>query len=385
MMAKVCKIEVNGDTFSAYRGDLLLDAALLHGIHIPHDCRAGRCGTCRVRVLDGRVFGGQTDDPEAVYACQCRIVSDLSLAVDDVPEVFTTRGVVADVVPRAPDVCEVCIETTAPVEYIPGQYFSVRFRGFPARCFSPTAPIEWPCDENVMRFHIRRVRDGRVSSAVGHRIRAGHRVKLEGPFGSACLRPQPAQRLVLVASGTGFAPMWSIAEAAIGRAPRLRLVLVVAARTLESLYMVPALCRLARFPNVTIIPVVSERQTVTPAVRMGRPTDYLPPLTAADIVYAAGAPAMVKAVAEIARAAGAKCYSDPFEAGSSGAGASGLWSRAIEWLSQERRSPLPSRFRPETSAPRPVRNNPHAMRPDMPNAIRVRPPAGPRHGSASSS
>ena len=336
-MARVCKLQVNGDTFPAYRGDLLLDAALLNGIDIPHDCRSGHCGTCRVRLLGGRVFGGQTDDPEMVRACQCRVVSDLRIAVEDVPEIVTVSGIVAEVTPLAPDVCEVCIEASDPVEYMPGQYYAVQFRGFPARCFSPTAPLDWPSDEGVVRFHIRRLRNGRVSSALGKRIRTGHRVKLEGPFGSAFLRPFPSQRLVLVASGTGFAPIWSIAEAAIKSQPRRDLVLVVGARTIESLYMVPALCRLARFPNVTIIPVVSEHQTVSMAVRDGRPTDHLPELTPHDIVFAAGAPAMVEVVAQMAKSAGAKCYSDPFESGSDSPAASSLWSRAADWLSNEAR------------------------------------------------
>ena len=36
----------------------LLDAALMNGVELPHDCRSGYCGTCRVRVLSGHTFGG---------------------------------------------------------------------------------------------------------------------------------------------------------------------------------------------------------------------------------------------------------------------------------------------------------------------------------------
>ena len=80
---------------------------------------------------------------------------------------------------------------------------------------------------------------------------------------------------MLVASGTGFAPMWSIAVAAIMEQPRRELMFVVAARTLQSFYMHAALCRLALFPNVTIIPVVSEPQNVSPRDPQ-RPADRLP-------------------------------------------------------------------------------------------------------------
>ena len=337
-MGKVCQLEVNGKTTPARCGDLLLDAALLNGIEIPYDCRAGLCGTCRVRVLEGRVLGGKAD-AETVYACQSRILSDLRVAVEDVPEAVTLQGAVVDLIPRSADICEVCVEVPTSPEYIPGQYYSVQFRGFPARYFSPTAPLDWPSDETLMRFHITRVPNGRVSSMLGRRIRKGHRVRLEGPFGSAYLRRFQGRRLVLVASGSGFAPIWSIAEAAIKMEPRREIVLIAAARRIASLYMIPALCRLALFPNVTIIPVTSEPQDITAAVRDGSAADHLPALTPRDIIFAAGTPTMVDAVARMSSAAGARCYTDPFEAASPGT-ATDLWSRTADWLTRKGRSVL---------------------------------------------
>jgi 3-phenylpropionate/trans-cinnamate dioxygenase ferredoxin reductase subunit len=53
-----------------------------------------------------------------------------------------------------------------------------------------------------------------------------------------------------------------------------------------------------------------------------------------DIVFAAGAPDMVRAVARIAKTAGAKCYTDPFEA-SAHITTSDFWSRAAAWLSKD--------------------------------------------------
>ena len=331
-MSKLCRVEVNGETFSASRGDLLLDAALMNGVDIPHDCRSGYCGSCRVRVLEGRCVGGPVSDPEIVHACQGRIVTDLKIEVEEVPETVTLSGQVAELIRRAPDVMEVGIELQQPLQYLPGQYCSLRFRGFPARCFSPTAPLDWPCNQRLLRFHIRKVRNGRVSSQLGRRIRQGHRIKLAGPFGSAFLRPFPSRRLVLVGGGTGFAPIWSIAEAAITEEPRRELVLIAGSRKLESLYMIPALCRLALFPNVSIIPVVAEQQAMSNAVRKGSPPDYLPALSPNDVVYCAGAPAMVDAISRVAAAAGAKCYSDPFEPAANQQEKTSLLSRAADWL-----------------------------------------------------
>jgi 3-phenylpropionate/trans-cinnamate dioxygenase ferredoxin reductase subunit len=341
-MSKVCTVVVNGEAFSANCGDLLLDAALMNGIDIPHDCRSGICGTCRVRVLDGLILAGHTSDPEAVYACQFPVVSDLTVAVEDVPEISAVNGQVFDLIPLASDVVEVCIAPAQAAEYLPGQYYKVEFRGFPARCYSPTSAMDACADDRLVRLHVRRLPDGRVSSALGRSIRRRHRVKLLGPFGSAYLRPNRPHRLVLVAGGTGFAPMWSIADAAMNERPERQLVLIVGARRLESLYMIPALSRLARYRNVSIIPVTSEPQTVSTVVRQGRQTDHLPALSARDLVFAAGAPAMVESVARIAREAGAKCYADPFEPMSNGAESTGLFSRTIAWFGGEARVSSPS-------------------------------------------
>jgi NAD(P)H-flavin reductase/ferredoxin len=350
-MPKQHRIVVNGEAFSATRGDVLLDAALAAGIDMPHDCRAGQCGSCAVSLVDGSVWGGESSEPGMVLACQCRVISDAELAVEDTPVVDSVSGVVTGMTPLAPDIVEVRIKLVDPVEYLPGQYFRLRFQGFPERCYSPTMPLDRPGDGRKLYFHIRRMADGRVSPAVGTAIRKGHRVKLTGPFGSAYLRPHLDNRLVLVATGTGFAPIWSLACDAISENPEREMIVVAGAQSIESLYMVPALCRLAQYPNVRVIPTTSTPQTVSRVVRHGRPTEHLPSLSPEDIVYVCGAPLMVEAVKEIARGASAVFYADPFVA--QGDDEDSLLSRALGWITgstatkpvppQERRPAQPGR------------------------------------------
>jgi NAD(P)H-flavin reductase len=232
---------------------------------------------------------------------------------EDVPEIATLAGRIVDLVPLAHDVAEVCIELSRSARYLPGQHYRVEFRGFPARWYSPTVPLDGPADDRVVRFHVHRPSNGYVSSALGLTIRRRHEAKLIGPFGASYLRPHLSHRLVLVASGTGFAPLWSIADAAMQEQAERELIFVVGARRLESLYMIPALCRLALYRNVIIIPVASEPQNVSRIVRHGRTIDHVPELSAHDVVYTAGAPAMVDSVARIAGAAAARCYAAAFE------------------------------------------------------------------------
>jgi len=313
-MKKTCKVTLNDkESFPAKCGDLLLDSALMNGVDLPHDCRSGICGACRVRLVKGRVYGGQEEGDDMIHACQARLISDVEIVTERVPDQVSISARVAAIVRLSPDVFGVDVELPKPFRYLPGQFCKLQFQGFPARNYSPTYPLEGPPNKLLMHFHIRRFPDGLVSSELGQSIRVGHRVRLTGPFGSAFLRPNHSGSIVLASSGTGFAPMWSVAVAAIMERPKRELIFVVAARKLQSLYMHAALCRLAMFPNVTIIPTVSEPQRISPAIRTGRPTDHLPILSPDDVVYVSGAPAMTAQVAQMARAAGAKCYTDPFQ------------------------------------------------------------------------
>jgi len=102
--------------------------------------------------------------------------------------------------------------------------------------------------------------------------------------------------------------------------------------------MPAALCRLTPFPNVTIIPTVSEPQSVSSAIRAGQPADHLPILSPSDVVYAAGSPAMTERVARIAKAAGTKCYTDPFTPNAKLIEQKKLAQRVTGWLNQPSRN-----------------------------------------------
>ncbi len=334
------RITIDGSSFLARRGELLLDAALNNGIDMPHDCRAGHCGTCCVRLVSGEVEGGRGSVPGVVHACQCRIVGDAVIEMGRPSGVRTVDGVLNSLRQLSHEVMEVGIATERALPYHAGQYSHVRFNGYPSRPFSITHPVHGdPCGRSVW-FHVRRNEDGRVTSSLGKRIVPGHRVKLTGPYGSAHFRPNLEGRLILVATNTGFAPIWSIAVAALRENPERRMMMIAGGRTIESLYMGPALARLARFPNVLVVPVCSTPQTATTAVQPGRPTDYLPRLLPTDVLYACGAPAMVNSVKSIAERVGAVCYADPFLPTTDDAVEKSVLTRAKRWLAFPTRQPM---------------------------------------------
>ena len=293
-MAAGHEVTINGDTFLARRGELLLDAALSNGIDLPFDCRAGHCGTCCVRLVSGDVLGGEGTEPGIVHACQCRIIGDVVIERDQGSGVRAIEGVLSSLRPLSREVMEVGIRTDRALPYHAGQYAQVRFSGYPSRPFSITLPLRSNRTSRSVWFHVRRMKGGRVTAALGARIRPGHRVQVTGPYGSAHFRPNLDNRLILVATHTGFAPIWSIAVAALRENPERTIIIITGGRSIEALYMGPALAQLARFANVRVVPVCSSPQSVSQAVKPGRPTDYLPRLLPTDVVYACGAPAMVE-------------------------------------------------------------------------------------------
>ena len=312
-MSKYRDVTVNGRTFRARAGDVLLDSALANGVDIPHDCRAGSCGSCMVRVAKGKTILGETHSQGMVHACQARVVSDLVIEVEDVPDIDITPARLVGLRELAPDIFELKIAPERSVCYLPGQYFRFTFAGFPARAYSATASLDGHLGGRLIHLNVKRVRGGRVTSALGTAIRSGHRLRMEGPFGQAFLRPGGKGRLVLAGSGTGFAPTWAIACMALRENRDRPIVIIAGARRLPGLYMRRMLGLVARLPNVTVIPTIEEGPSPYPSLRIGRIEDHLPRLAASDIVYACGSPRMVSALAGRVESAGATFFADPFE------------------------------------------------------------------------
>src|SRR4051794_30065249 len=126
------QITINGSSFLARRGELLLDAALSNGIDMPHDCRAGHCGTCCVRLVSGEVRGGEGSEPGIVHACQCRIAGDAVIEMGQPSGVRTVEGVLSSLRSLSHQVMEVGIKTDRALPYHAGQYAQVRFSGYPS-------------------------------------------------------------------------------------------------------------------------------------------------------------------------------------------------------------------------------------------------------------
>lgn len=311
-----CILTVNGHGVSANIGDTLVDAGLAASMLIPHDCCSGQCDTCLVRVVSGEINAESVGHRGLVRACQATLQGDAAIEFEQVPIPSKRHGTLASMRPLSGDIVEVVVRLHSPFEYLPGQYVKAAFAGFPSRDYSPTAYLDGGLDPSELVFHIRRYDGGLVSSALGRTIGIGHKVRIDGPYGHAFYRAGPS-RLVLVASGTGWAPIWSVARAARLAEPEREMVVIAAARDPRNLYMAPALEWLAA-TGVREIVLTATGERADGDIRFGRPTEFLPMICAEDLVYAAGAPAMVEAIKRIAALAGADCHTDPFTASANG-------------------------------------------------------------------
>ena len=326
------EVTIDGVSFLAREGELLLDAALSAGVALPYDCRAGHCGTCCVRLVSGEVHGGKGAEPGIVHACQCRIVADAAIERRQHSDVRTVEGVLTSLRPLTREVVEIGIRTERALPHHAGQYAQVRFKGYPSRPFSVTHPLRSDPSSGSIWFHVRRMKGGCVTPSLGKRIKAGHRVTPSGPFGSAHFRPHHGGRLVLVGTNTGFAPIWSIAAAALRENADRRIMVIAGGRSVDALYMGPALASLARFPHVRVVPVCSDPKAAIEGLYVGRPTDYLPRLLPTDVLYACGAPGMVEAIKSAAAVVGATCYADPFLKTTDDTFAGRVMARAKGWF-----------------------------------------------------
>ncbi len=199
--------------------------------------------------------------------------------------------------PLMQDVVELTIAMHAPLAWRPGQHVNVCFEGFPARAHCPTVALDGKDVPGTFRLHVKRREGGRVSGEIGRSIRIGHRVAIDGPYGAEYLCTGERRRLVLFAGGVGFAPIWSIADAARRESAVRDMVVVVGVRSINAFYMAEALERMARCSTIAVLPVAAEPQSVLPQIGEGHLASFAHVMAPGDIVHAAGAAAMVDALA----------------------------------------------------------------------------------------
>ncbi|MBE3596928.1 MAG: 2Fe-2S iron-sulfur cluster binding domain-containing protein [Hydrogenibacillus sp.] len=308
-------IETADLSFTVEDGETILGAARRNGIYLPFECGWGSCGTCKATLISGEIRYLLENPPAIserdrkrgrIAICQATPVSDVILrasVLERLPEHLQTRdvcAVVESIVEVTPDLTHFYLRPEEAVSYEPGQYAIFRLGPELRRAYSMA---NLPGDEAGLEFIIRRY-PGKPGSEAVFRLRPGSRVMLEFPYGGAYFR-MTGRPNVLVAGGTGIAPMLAIARALVARRADPGIgefphYLFYGARSPVDLAGLEALYALsARFPQLAVVPVVDvpdaewrgETGLVTDVLerRLSEPWS-------AYTFYVAGPPVMVNAV-----------------------------------------------------------------------------------------
>lgn len=311
----------NDKAFAAAADASVLDAARQAGLVLEHSCRTGRCGTCRARVLEGRTVALRPDlaltaaerGAGWMLTCVAGAASDLRLDIEDL-------GLPADLQPRtlpcridaldrpAPDVAVVRLRLppTAALRHLAGQYVDVIGKGGLRRSYSIANA---PDDSGKLELHVRRVDDGVMSGYWFGPARVGDLLRLHGPLGTFFLRDTAGLHLVLLATGTGIAPIKALLGELALRPPAQQprsVSLFWGNRTEADLYCLPDTLPLpAHVPALHYTPVLSRAGAAWTGARghvqrvlLQRPFPW-----AETVVYACGSAAMIdSARTELAQA-----------------------------------------------------------------------------------
>jgi CDP-4-dehydro-6-deoxyglucose reductase len=333
-MTYTIKNETSGTEFSAEDNESVLDAALRHGIVLPYSCHNGSCGTCKGRIVSGTVDYGDYDPAALSDAereeglalfCQAIPLTDIVIraqelgAVANIP-VKTLPARVVRMEKLAHDVMGLWLRlpTSQRLQFLAGQYIDILLRGNEHRSFSlANAPV----DDELLQLQIRRVPGGSFTGHVFETMKEKDLVRIRGPLGTFFLREDPSLPAILVAGGTGFAPMKGILEQLFAVGERREVHLYWGVRSRRDLYaadLIESWVQAHDFFRFT--PVLSEPQPDdgwtgrTGWVHEAVIADY-PDLSGME-VYAGGPPPMIDALKAACFAHGLAAehlYYDSFE------------------------------------------------------------------------
>ena len=268
-------VQPSGKTFSADRDEPILLAAIRQGVGLPYGCKDGACGSCKCRMLEGRVIHGAhqqkalSHEEEAagfILCCQAAPQSDVVIEARTVPGVgeFPVRKLPSRVISierPAPDIAILKLQLPAndPFQYRAGQYVEFILRDGARRSYSMANAPHTVGDRPQIELHIRHLPGGKFTDHVFGAMKEKDILRVEGPFGSFFLREDSNKPMILLASGTGFAPIRSIVEHMIWKGSQRKAVLYWGCRSKADLYQHEwAEAAAKAMPTLRYVPVLSE-------------------------------------------------------------------------------------------------------------------------------
>ena len=267
----------SGRSFEADAGETMLAAGIRQGVGLPYGCKDGACGSCKCKKLSGTVVHGphqekalsaQEEADGYVLTCCGTATSDVVLESRQVTHAgaFPIKKMparVAQLERLSHDVMRVKLQLPAAdvMEFHAGQYIEFILRDGARRSYSmanaPHTLIE--SGAPMVDLHVRHMPGGKFTDHVFSAMKEKEILRIEGPYGSFYLRDDSPKPIVMLASGTGFAPVKAILEHMQFMGITRDVVLYWGGRRPHDLYL-DAWVReqQAAMPHLRYVPVVSD-------------------------------------------------------------------------------------------------------------------------------
>lgn len=296
-------LKPSGHAYAVDEGKSVLQAGLDAGYMLPYSCRAGVCRTCRGTIVEGKVDYGAVHEtylPESDKAkgyallCQAKPLYDLVVEVHEVhglrPRIIPCRVERLDM--PAPDVAVIALRLpmNENFRFLAGQYVDILMKEGRRRSYS-LATCPQPSGVTALEIHVRHTPGGAFTDHVFTKLKVRDLLRFEGPLGSFYLREESDKPIVMLASGTGFAPIRAMCEYAAEKKIGRPITLYWGGRLKRDLYQAEAA---AAWPHVKFVPVLSDEKWDG---RMGfvhrAVMEDFPDMSGIQ-VYACGAPIVVE-------------------------------------------------------------------------------------------
>ena len=301
--------------FSVERDEAILPAAIRQGIGLPYGCRDGACGSCKSRLLQGRVIHGAhqlkalsvaEEEAGLILTCCAAPQTDCVVEARSVPgageyPVLKLPSRVLSIERPAADVAVLRLQLPANqnLKYRAGQYVEFILRDGARRSYSMANAPHLVGSPPAIELHLRHMPGGKFTDHVFSAMKEKDILRMEGPFGSFFLREESSKPIVMLASGTGFAPIKAMLQQLQQSASPRPTVLYWGSRRRADLYQHDWCVALAaEMPSLSYVPVLSESLPEdhwtgrTGFVHRAVMQDW--PDLSAHQVYACGAPVMVE-------------------------------------------------------------------------------------------
>jgi len=264
-------VNPSGHQFACNDNETILAAALRANVGLPHGCKNGACGACKGKIVTGQTVLGKHQEktltPEEISQgmslfCCATPCSDITIEVREVEvgefpsKKLPTR--IARIEKLSHDVMLVCLQLPATEKFAfrAGQYIEFLLRDGKRRSYSMANA---PHTSDQISLHIRHMPGGLFTDQVFSTLKERDILRIEGPQGTFFLRQDSNKPIILVASGTGFAPIKAIIEHAFEQKNERPMTLYWGGRRPADLYM-HQLCLdwAAEHPEFRYVPVVSD-------------------------------------------------------------------------------------------------------------------------------